>query len=548
MRRLSAIQSTASAMQGQRALLIMVGLLFAVALTACEAALADDGIASKGDAIANSDAQANLSRQVSNEDRLTVADIDPDQLYEWVGLVEWTDLEGGHFVINRGCDRWSLAVESDESYARLKELMDSRATVWGSVSDASIYGRRTIDVKSVYGPNDPRPAIALPHVPCPDAPVPADVMRLNQSEITLHGDLVWRGGRLWLVTDRGTVALRLPDPAMVAIPDQAAPADGDENNDVPFSLGEYGVAGTWGLSNTGLVIEVRDIQEWPFRNVAFDSCGNGKHVFGVSDNQLAVNGWIVRDGAQWILRTESGKIFVHPGFNADDLDSARERTDADLVAPDVANRAHQVVVIGEWKTDGSELHMEAERFIRIKTECEPPEPPRPPILPGEIAALGTLVFENGRPYLNTPQGRIVLLTVNDANDEPQPVPGDVLDGLLDGEADIAQDVPQTEDDVVRDVRYILVVGKWQVTANGQLAIVVRYARPWPYPYTVNVEPMPIPETGMPSLPPTDGIPVDPTLGGEVVMPDGSVVGVTGVSIESIEADPELVERTRANAK
>ena len=536
MSRFTAIQSAASATRGQRAMLLIVGLIFAMALTACEAALASDNVASSQNdrTDAGAESQAAPSRQVSDEKSLAATDFDPDQLYEWTGLIEWVDLEGGHFIINRGCDRWSLAVETEDLYAKLKELHEGRAVVWGHVADGSIYGRRTINVTSVFGPDDPRPAIALPTVPCPDTPAPTDLVVLNPNEITLHGELIWRGGRVWLNTDRGRVALKFPDYSLVPpIPDQAAPdPDNETSTNDSLSLGVYGVAGLWSLADSSLVIEVRDIQEWPFRNVAYDSCGDGRHVFDVEDSKLAVNGWLYRGDGEWLLRTRAGIIHVHPGFNSDDLLSATEASDADLVAPDVASSFHQVVVIGPWKTDGTELHMEAERFVRIKTVCDNPQPPRPPILPGEIAALGALVFEDGRPFLQTPQGRIILLTVTDDNPEPQPVPGDALMDLVPTitEADIEPASPG--DEVVRPLRYVLVVGKWQVSASGQLAIVVRYAIPWPYPYADVIEPMPVPGFAIPAP-----MPVDPTgIVIETAVSGGPAVKVTPISVDAVRID------------
>jgi hypothetical protein len=513
-------------------MLLMLGLLFAMALTACEAVLADDNVASskRDGATANVsvETQARATKQVAEADAALAADIDLDQVYELAGVIQWSDLEGGHFIINRGCDRWSLATDSDELYGKLKDLAGGKAIVWGTVADASVYGHRTVNVRSVFGPDDPRPAIAVPGLPCPGDPAPADVMPLRQGEITLHGDLVWRAGRLWLVTDRGTVALKLLNPDAVAIPDQAAPENGQ---DAPaLSLGIYGVAGMWALADTGLVIEVRDIQEWPFRNVAYDSCGGGKHVFGVADGQMAADGWLIRDGSEWLLRTPSGVVHVHPGFNANDLTAATERLDADALAPDVASAAHRVVVIGPWKTDGVELHMEAERFIRIKTVCDDPKPPRPPILPGEIAALGILVFENGQPFLQTPQGRIVLVTDDAAADALKDVAAHAEQDVEDGDANSTQPV--------RPVRYILVVGKWQVSASGQLVIAVRYALPWPYPYADAVEPVLAP--GVAPVPPSIGAPADPAATVEAILPSGR-------EIETEETGEVEVEDERDDA-
>ena len=88
-----------------------------------------------------------------------------------------------------------------------------KGTVWGTVIfDANIYGRRAINASSAFAPGDVRPLIALPQIPCSDVPVPGNHIAVNHSEVTLHGELVWRGGRLWLATPRGNVRLELPRP------------------------------------------------------------------------------------------------------------------------------------------------------------------------------------------------------------------------------------------------------------------------------------------------------------------------------------------------
>ena len=199
----------------------------------------------------------------------------------------------------------------------------------------------------------------------------------------------------------------------------------------------------------------------------------GIHLFQVADNQVAVHGsLVITSDGQWLLRTNGGVVYVHR-FTA---------ADGNVVKPDSVSGPHDVVVIGEWKTDGTEFHMMGEKFVRVKTVCEPPQPPPQPILPGEIAALGHLVFENGRPYLDTPQGRIVLLTRSDVDGgEPQPAAPEIF-----GDIDLAAGDATTSPDGARLPRFILVVGKWQIRDN-QLVILVRYALPWPYPYPTTVE-------------------------------------------------------------
>jgi hypothetical protein len=331
-------------------------------------------------------------------------------------------------------------------------------------------------------------------------------------------------------------------------PDLALPAPGEDSS-LSISLGEYGVVGRWDLGSTGLVVKVREIREWPVRTFVRDTCGGGYHHFVVGDDELAARGsLIIRDG-QWLLRTKSGVIVIH-GPNADDGALVDPATGEVIQsAYDNVLRVHEVVVIGEWKASANEIHMEASKFVRVKTVCEPPKPPRQPILPGEIAALGTLVFENGRPFLNTPQGRIVLLTRNDVpGSEPQPVDPSFFERIapevMDAAGASADEDGVVRPDIARPVRHILVVGKWQLMRD-HLAIVVRYALPWPYPYPQPVDPMPAPQP-VPSiydyplpLPPVTGAPVDPMP--VPVRPELGQPGLFGGFGEGIDGDIVIIE-------
>lgn len=509
------VRKNASHRRGRLPALMAMGVLFLFVLSACQVAVADDGTVhirpestatNSGNTGATgqtgtNNTLANLLTQTGEVDPSTTAPIDPNRVYEWNGVIRWTDLEGGHFAIDRGCDAWAVIPHDDEVYAKLKELVGEKGTVWGTVSrDPNVFGRRAINATSVFASGDVRPAVAMPEIPCPDTPpVPSNHIAVAHGEITLHGDLVWRGGRLWLVTERGNVHLELPRLAIDFFPELDIQSPDAANIDI--SLGEYGVAGAWDLASTGLVIKVRDIKEWPHRTFVRNHCGGGFHHFVVGDSQLAAHGnLIITDNGEWLLRTPSGVIVVHRNNVAgtDGVIVDPETGEVTEVRPDTL-RTHDVVVIGDWKTDGQRLHMEGDKFVRVKTNCEPPQPPRPPILPGEIAALGKLVFENGRPFLNTPSGQIVLLTRRDVNSDPQPADPSVFEDVLPEANTAAGDVVIGEDgavfadpDVVRPVRQILVVGKWQVRDN-RLAIVVRYAIPWPQNVPVPApEPQPLP--------------------------------------------------------
>ncbi len=551
MQLLNEVRTNASHKRSRLPFLLIGGVLFLFVLSACQVAVAEDGTinirpeSTETPAGTNGDIPGNtavgFNPQTGEVDPTTVAPVDPDQLYEWNGVIKWIDANtasGGHFIIDRGCDRWSVITETEEVYAKLKELHGGKGTIWGHVSFENDFGHRAINATSAFAPGDIRPAIALPHIPCNTPHVPGDNIVVKHSEITLHGDLVWRGGRLWLVTERGNVRLELPDLAFDMIPELASelPAAG-EDSALSISLGEYGVVGMWDLASTGLVIKVREIEEWPHRTFVRNHCGGGFHHFVVGDEQLAAHGTLIITDGQWFLRTKSGVIFVHRNSDSVQIDPATGAvTDA---RPDIL-RTHDVVVIGDWKTDGNELHMEGDRFVRVKTHCEPPKPPRQPILPGEIAALGTLVFENGRPFLNTPSGRIVLLRPSDLpNTEPQPadpsffedVAPEVTDaaGAVVGEDGVLVD--PNHPDIVRPVRHILVVGKW-LLYRDHLAIVVRYALPWPYPYVQPIDPIPVPDPQQ----------VPPIFDYPLPLPEPqSVPGVLGFPVEPDWPDVDLIE-------
>lgn len=557
--------------RGRLPALLAVGVLFLFVLSACQVAVAEDGsvlIKSETETATGGQPETGntgaggssagvgvntftgLLTQTGEVDPTTVSPIDPNQVYEWNGVIEWVDLEGGHFVIDRDCDNWAVIPQNDELYARLKELHGDKATVWGTVSfDSNIYGRRAINATTVFAPGEIRPLIAVPEIPCNDTPVPGQHIAVNHSEVIVHGELVWRGGRLWLVTPRGNVRLELPQLAMDMFPGMTLP-EPDSDSNLSISLGEYGVVGRWDLASTGLVVKVREIREWPVRTFVRNNCGGGFHHFVVGDDQLAARGTLIISDDQWLLRTKSGVVFIHRSAANDSSVGDLETGEATLSAAGAITRTHEVVVIGEWKTDGNELHLAADKFVRVKTACEPPRPPRTPILPGEIAALGTLVFEHGRPFLNTPSGRIVLLTNNDAaGTEPQAIDpsffADIAPEAVDAAGSSAGEDGQAIPDIARPVRHILVVGKWQILRDN-LAIVVRYALPWPYPYPTPTDeqprpaPMPVPpifDFPVP-LPPVSGAPVEPqfvparpgqtepapggfdrTFGGDVITPE-----------------------------
>lgn len=534
--------------------LLVGGLLFLFVLSACQVAVAEDGtinISPESTAGTGADGQptagntlAGLLTQAGETVPESGSPVDLNQVYEWNGVIKWVEssaangtASGGNFMIDRGCDNWAVITENDEVYAKLKELHGEKGTVWGKVSFDNVLGYRAINATTAFAPGEIRPLIALPQIPCGDTPVPDNSIAINHSEVTLRGDLVWRSGGIWLVTERGDVRLVLPRLATDLFPELDASAIGDDLN-LSISLGEYGVVGRWDLASTGLVVNVREIKEWPYRTFVRDNCGGGFHHFVVGDDQLAAYGTLIINDGQWLLRTKSGVIYIHPSSaNGDSAVVDPATGEANILRPDV-QQTYEVVVIGDWKTDGNELHIEADKFVRVKTDCEPPQPPRQPILPGEIAAIGTLVFENGQPFLNTPSGRIVLFRPNDVpGTEPVPVDPsffkeiapEVLDAATaaDGSV-IGEDGTFADPDVVRPARHILVVGKW-LLYRDHLAIAVRYARPYPLQPSVDGEPVPAPpifELPLPVPQPEPdvlGAPVEPNKPDDtdVVEPDST---------------------------
>jgi hypothetical protein len=128
-----------------------------------------------------------------------------------------------------------------------------------------------------------------------------------------------------------------------------------------------------------------------------------------------------------------------------------------------------------------------------------PGDPKPPVpvppqtielLPGEIGAIGTLVWENGRPVLETPSGRI-LLTI-----PPQvAVPGAAEPSTPGGPSG---DPKESFPSPVRPQLMVIAAGKWSI-AGGQLVITVRYLRPWPSSVVIEPPPPPPPAKGAGTL-------------------------------------------------
>ena len=158
--------------------MLALGTLFMFVLAACQVAVAEDGsinikpesTAANGNTNTGStgllgpgNTLASLNTQTGEIDPTTVSPLDPDQVYEWNGVIEFVHTASnvdGHFIIDRGCDRWAIDPANDEIYEKLKELNGEKGTVWGNVTFRNQFDHRAINATSAFAPGDIRPLIA----------------------------------------------------------------------------------------------------------------------------------------------------------------------------------------------------------------------------------------------------------------------------------------------------------------------------------------------------------------------------------------------------
>src|SRR5207244_4507106 len=83
-----------------------------------------------------------------------------------------------------------------------------------------------------------------------------------------------------------------------------------------------------------------------------------------------------------------------------------------------------VIADGSWRLANASLTIAA-RVLRPEpvTVQALPSSPVPTMQPGEIAAIGVLVWDNGRPYLKTPSGQVFLTLSNPPPPYAQPSTG-----------------------------------------------------------------------------------------------------------------------------
>ncbi len=467
----------------QAALTLLVGLLTALLMAACvpqasASSSEKDEVASDAHALPTDDedkpaagdddvsqqpgiAHGNGVVPPGFEQRLDhVSDV--WQSYQWLGVVELSEAEGRYFVLNRGCDRWILKVGEDETALKLRKLTGSKALVWGRASDYTNNVKfRAIEVSAVFGPDEPVPQtlVAIPEYPCPGSdpkptPVPAHSIELRQGEVAARGLLVWENWLPYLSTPSGRIGLILPAAAQTG--EGATQADASSAQQlIPPGIDAL-ATGVWSVRTTSLALSARALRTWPVRLSVPVTCESGAATnllsVSVEPGEIAARGTLAQDGNRWYVKTSGGAVYLSLPL---------------LAAEKELSGTPEVVATGKWALSAAVLSVSARQVIRTDSAC--PRPPFQPILPGEIAALGTLAWDNGQPYLETPSGKIALFRPNSTDAvTPAPAPaisyGDVLATPVPN-----QPVP---------VRQLVVVGKWSVANNG-LSITVRYALPWP---------------------------------------------------------------------
>ncbi len=201
------------------------------------------------------------------------------QMYQWVGQIVASDLEGRHLEIKRGCDSWVLLAESQDVAKKLEQYAGQKVSVWGNVSnEPSIYMKQAIFVRSVYGPNDPMIMMYVPDYPCPGDPTPTPPVPpmpgpipyigidLQPGEIAAIGTLAYAGDATYLETPAGKILLKgkfaMPTMPPIMGGGVATPGTGQTAPDAMPSYawsGEAMVVGKWAIEGGQLVISVRYI-------------------------------------------------------------------------------------------------------------------------------------------------------------------------------------------------------------------------------------------------------------------------------------------------
>ncbi|GEM_PF-3107218 len=388
----------------------------------------------------------------------------PGWNFQWTGVIGVEELEGRHLVVRRDCDVWVLIPQSNEVRLKLESLIGMNAVVWGRVNNGpTIFIRPSVLADMAFGPSDPMPQtlVAVPEHKCKKSdPKPRPVnsyITLNQGEAAARGRLIWEQFQPFLQTPSGNILLTLP-----SAPAAAAEAGVGDAALVPNL--EAAAAGNWYISNNKLGLSTRILRGWPARIIVPNTCINAGAAPGeisilMEQGEMTARGTFTQAGGRTYLMTNGGPIFL----------TLPASMTANEIALLLANP--EVVAAGKWSREGAELRMAVRVARRVRTEC-PPVPPLPfqPLIAGEIASPGTLVWEAGKAWLDTPSGRIALI-VPPAAQIPVPFQGAVPPESL---------TPPATGTATPVFPQVLVVGKWSLV-NGQLTITVRYALPWPVP-------------------------------------------------------------------
>ena len=386
-------------------------------------------------------------------------DVNPNQTYQWVGKVTVSALEGRHLELQRQCDSWALLAKSDEVAKKLEANIGNKMIIWGKVNkDPTTFIRPTIMVDAAYGPNDPMPMtlVAIPEYPCPGRPDPVppvppisrDLLTVGFSQLAARGELVWENGKAFLVTPQGRIELTIP---VSSAPGQSSPSTDANTTNVKMDVV---AAGKWKLDKAPLNIAAFTVRAWQVGVLIGKTCTGAISTDKLAEGEAAARGTLVWDSNQSYLKTESGPIMLSFD-NWNDLATARVLNDA--------------VIVGKWKASESVLYISVRNVGNMQPECCPTPPPQPPLarptlLAGEIASIGVLVWEGGRPYLETPSGKIYLKIAADQQAALKELQGQV---------------PPADDTKPILVRpQVLAVGKWDIS-SGELVISVRHLQRWP---------------------------------------------------------------------
>ncbi len=375
--------------------------------------------------------------------------------YQWTGVVEASLLEGRHLELRRNCDRWVLLPQSDAVTKKLEDNIGNKVLLWGTAfNGATIYMRQAISVSAAFGPDDPIPMtlVAIPEYPCPPYPTPAPLplppapdrpLMLGPSQLAVRGTLIWEGGQPYLVTPAGKVLLTMPAQHATGDPGTTAPAAGADAARVMDAV----AAGAWGIDRQALRLSAETLRAWPVSvALGYVGCGRPSQLESLQPGELAARGILVWDAQRSYLKTAAGTIWLS------------------LTLPEPAARsdAAEATVVGKWSLSSSGLQLVVRRAGYTAQSCPPPPPPADlSLLPGELAAVGTLVWESGQPHLITTSGRIIL-------DVPRalPLPSGATPDSAGGQAS-----PQL-------ALQVMAAGQWMIR-NGQLVLYVRWLQPWP---------------------------------------------------------------------